>query len=150
MILVSNFQVLDLQKIQSSESLKWPKITFSDRLNSPKFDFTKNLSGSEMIKLQLSQAFTSHFENFWSIVYCRICLLNWYWFQIQWMQNPQPLNSVLNSNIFGCNFNDRPQRCPRRTKKCSLKFRGDVRQWASCQSNTCPNRYPWVNNLSGN
>jgi len=69
---------------------------------------------------------------------------------IQWMQNPQPLNSVLNSNIFGCNFNDRPQRCPRRTKKCSLKFRGDVRQWASCQSNTCPNRYPWVNNLSGN
>ena len=81
----------------------------------------------------------------------RICQLNYYWFQIQWMQNPQPLNWVLNSNIFGCNFNDRPQRCPRRgTKKCSLKFRGDVRQWASCQSNTCPNRYPWVNNLSGN
>jgi len=70
---------------------------------------------------------------------------------IQWVQNPQPLTSVATSNIFGCHFPDRPQRCHRRnTKKCSLPFRGDKRQWASCQSKTCPNRYPWVNNLIGN
>lgn len=70
---------------------------------------------------------------------------------IQWVQNPQPLTSVATSNIFGCHFPDRPQRCHRRnTKKCSLPFRGDKRQWASCQSKTCPRKYPWVNNLIGN
>ena len=55
-------------KIQSSEPLKLPKMTFLDRLNSPKLDFTKNRSGGKMIKFQHSQALTSHFENFWSIV----------------------------------------------------------------------------------
>ena len=51
--------------------------------------------------------------------------------------------------LFHCR--DRPQRCSRRTtKKCSLSFRGDKRQWASCQTDQCPNSYPWVNNLSGN
>ena len=67
------------------------------------------------------------------------------------MQNPQPLESIRNSNMFGCQFSDRVGRCNRRsTKRCGLKFRGDVRQWASCQTDTCPNKYPWVNNLSGN
>jgi len=70
---------------------------------------------------------------------------------INWMQNPQPVNAVANSNVFGCDFQDRPKRCHRRnTKKCNLKFRGDVRQWASCQTKTCPRQYPWVNNLTGN
>merc|ERR1719210_2760066 len=42
---------------------------------------------------------------------------------IRWMQNPQPLESILNSDILGCNFNNRPGKCNRRnTKKCSLSF----------------------------
>ena len=43
-------------------------MTFFHRLNSPKFDFTPNRSGSKSIKFQQSQALTSHFESFWSIV----------------------------------------------------------------------------------
>ena len=46
-------------------------MTFLGRLNSPKFDFLQNLSGGKMIKFQQSQALTSHFKSFWSIVcYC--------------------------------------------------------------------------------
>ena len=30
----------------------------------------QNWSGGKIIKFQLSQALTSHFESFWSIVYC--------------------------------------------------------------------------------
>ena len=44
-------------------------MTFLDRLNSQEFDFTKNLSGSKIIKFGQSQALTSHFESFWSIVH---------------------------------------------------------------------------------
>ena len=43
-------------------------MTFLDLLNLPKFDFTQNLSVSKIINLQQSQALTSHFESFWSIV----------------------------------------------------------------------------------
>ena len=43
-------------------------MTFLDRLNLPKLDFTQNLSGGKIIKFQQSQALTSHFESFWSIV----------------------------------------------------------------------------------
>ena len=43
-------------------------MTFLDCLNSPKFDFTKNRCVGKMIKFQQSQALTSHFESFWSIV----------------------------------------------------------------------------------
>ena len=46
-------------------------MTFLYRLNLTKLDFTQNLSGSKMIKCQQSQALTSHFESFWSIVICR-------------------------------------------------------------------------------
>ena len=49
-------------KIQSSESPKLPKMTFT------KIWFHVFLSGSKMIKYQQSQALTSHFESFWSIV----------------------------------------------------------------------------------
>ena len=42
-------------------------MTFLDCLKSPKLDFMKNLSGGKMIKLQQSEALTSHFECFWSI-----------------------------------------------------------------------------------
>ena len=71
---------------------------------------------------------------------------------IKWMQDPQPLSVLQNSDFFGCDFSGkRPQRCDRRTKKsCTLSFRSDQRQWSSCQLDTCPNKYPWVNNLSGN
>ena len=55
-------------KIQSPESLKLPKMTFLERLNSPKLDFTQNWSGGKIIKFQQSQALTSHFESFWSMV----------------------------------------------------------------------------------
>ena len=44
-------------------------MTFLHRFISPKLDFTQNLSGGKMIKIQQSQALTSHFESFWSIVY---------------------------------------------------------------------------------
>ena len=47
-----------------------PKMTFLDCLNSPKIDFTYNQTDGEMIKFQQSQALTSHFESFWSIVVC--------------------------------------------------------------------------------
>ena len=43
-------------------------MTFLDPLNSPKCDFTQNQSGGKIIKFQQSQALTSHFEIFWSIV----------------------------------------------------------------------------------
>ena len=49
---------------------KLPKITFLELLNSPKFDFTQSQGGSKIIKYQQSQALTSHFESFWSIVLC--------------------------------------------------------------------------------
>ena len=41
---------------------------FMDHWNSSKCDFTQNQSGSKIIKFQISQALTSHFESFWSIV----------------------------------------------------------------------------------
>ena len=70
---------------------------------------------------------------------------------INWMRNPQPLNSLTTSPVFGCDFHDRPEKCTEKnTKRCSLKFRGHRRQWASCQVDTCPKSYPWINNLSGN
>ena len=43
-------------------------MTFLDLLNWQKFDFTQNWSGSKFIKFQQSQALTSHFDSFWSIV----------------------------------------------------------------------------------
>ena len=55
-------------KIQSSASLKLPEMTFLDRFNSPKFDFTQKRSGGKIVHFQQSQALTSHFESFWSIV----------------------------------------------------------------------------------
>ena len=58
-----------LTKIQSSESLKLPKMTFLDHLNLPKFDFTQKRSGGKIVKFQQSQALTSHFKSFWSIVH---------------------------------------------------------------------------------
>ena len=74
MILVnsSNFQVPNLPKIQSSEYLKLQKMTFMDRLNLPKLDFASNLNGSKIITFQQSQALTSHFESFCSIVESKI------------------------------------------------------------------------------
>ena len=39
-----------------------------DCLKSPKLDFTENLSSRKIIQFQQSQALTSHFESFWSIV----------------------------------------------------------------------------------
>ena len=44
-------------------------MTFLDRLNSAKCDFTQNQRGGKIIKFQQSQALTSHFESFWSIVH---------------------------------------------------------------------------------
>ena len=43
-------------------------MTFLDRSNSLIGDFTQNWSGGKIIKFQQSQALTSHFESFWSIV----------------------------------------------------------------------------------
>ena len=43
-------------------------MTFLDRLNLTKCDFTQNWRGGKIIKFQQSQALTSHFESFWSIV----------------------------------------------------------------------------------
>ena len=64
---LSNFEqlsTLKFTKIQSSESLKLPKLTFLDHLNSPKFDFMQNWSDGKIVKLQQSQALTSHFESY--------------------------------------------------------------------------------------
>ena len=44
-------------------------MTILDRLNLPKCDFTQNGSGGKIIKYQQSQALTSQFESFWSIVH---------------------------------------------------------------------------------
>ena len=43
-------------------------MTFLDRLNSQKFDFSQNQSGGKIIKFQQSQALSSRFESFCSIV----------------------------------------------------------------------------------
>ena len=43
-------------------------MTFLDCLSLPKLYITRNQSGGKMIKFQQSQALTSHFESFWSIV----------------------------------------------------------------------------------
>ena len=50
-------------------------MTFLDLLHSPKFDVMKNLSDGKIIKLQQSQALTSHFESPWSIVEWQCCQL---------------------------------------------------------------------------
>ena len=63
-----HFSSAKVTKIQSSESLKLPKMSFLDRLNLPKMDFTQIMSTGKMIKFQQSQALTSHFESFRSIV----------------------------------------------------------------------------------
>ena len=65
---LSNFQVPNLPNIQSSESLKLPRMTFLDHLNLTKLGFTENLTGGKIIKCQQSQTLTSHFESFWTIV----------------------------------------------------------------------------------
>ena len=68
---ISQFEQLSSQKftkIQSSESLKLPNMTFLDFLIVLKFNFTDNRSGSKIVKFQQGQALTSHFESFWSIV----------------------------------------------------------------------------------
>ena len=67
----SNFEQFFNSKFtqfQNSESLKLVKMTFLDCFNSPKLDFTYNLSDGKIIKFQQSQALTSHFESFLSIV----------------------------------------------------------------------------------
>ena len=43
-------------------------MTFLDHLNLLKFDFMQNRSDGKIIKFLQSQALTSHFESFWSIV----------------------------------------------------------------------------------
>ena len=48
------------------------KIAIFDRLISPKLDFTWNMDGCTIIKFQQSEALTSHFESFWSIVWNQI------------------------------------------------------------------------------
>ena len=50
-------------------------MTFLDRLNLPKCDFAQNQSGGKIIKFQQSQALTSHFEIFWSVVTCYFRIL---------------------------------------------------------------------------
>eukprot|EP00096_Caligus_rogercresseyi_P016765 TRINITY_DN966_c0_g1_i1.p1 TRINITY_DN966_c0_g1~~TRINITY_DN966_c0_g1_i1.p1 ORF type:complete len:373 (+),score=122.55 TRINITY_DN966_c0_g1_i1:178-1296(+) len=67
---------------------------------------------------------------------------------INWVRYPEPLDTIINSPVVGCSFTDRPARCGRKKAKCQLKHKGDVRQFATCQT-TCPNRYPWVSNLNG-
>ena len=44
-------------------------MTFLDHLHSQKFDFTQNLSGSTITKFKESEALTSQFGSFWSIVF---------------------------------------------------------------------------------
>ena len=43
-------------------------MTVLDHLYLSKFDFTQNRIGGKIIKYQQSQALTSHFESYWSIV----------------------------------------------------------------------------------
>ena len=50
-------------------------MTFLDRLNSPNFDITQKRSGSKIVKFQQSQALTSQFESFWSIVWSYLVLM---------------------------------------------------------------------------
>ena len=47
-------------------------MTLFDHLNSPKFDSTQNRSDGKIIRFRQTQALTSHFESFWSIVICTL------------------------------------------------------------------------------
>lgn len=67
---------------------------------------------------------------------------------INWTRFPETLDTIHQSPVLACDFSDRPARCGRKKHKCQLKHKGDKRSFASCQR-TCPNRYPWVNNLNG-
>jgi len=67
---------------------------------------------------------------------------------IAWTRFPEPLPQVHTSPIFHCNFPDRPKRCGRKKTRCQLSHKGDKRQFGTCQQ-SCPNKYPWVNNLNG-
>ena len=69
-------------KFQSLESVKLQKMTFLDCLNLPIFDIMQNLSGSKMIKYQQSQALTSHFESFWSIVHYYVSKENFFFLTV--------------------------------------------------------------------
>ena len=74
-------------------------MTFMDRLNAPKFDFTKNWSGGKIIKPQQSQASTSHFQSFWSIVVCKISP-----FSLAQIKNDKNERNVLLSFLIGMKF----------------------------------------------
>ena len=57
-------------------------MTFLDFFNLLTCDFTQNRSGGKIIKFHQSQALTSHFESFWSIVgglnYIHLANINFY------------------------------------------------------------------------
>ncbi len=67
---------------------------------------------------------------------------------INWVRFPEPVENLKTSPMVGCQFPDRPRRCGRTKNSCRLKHRGDKREFSSCQAK-CPNRYPWVDNLTG-
>ncbi len=67
---------------------------------------------------------------------------------INWVRYPEPVDRLLKSPVVGCNTASRPTRCGRTKNMCRLKHRGDQREFSSCQVE-CPNRYPWVDNLTG-
>ena len=63
------WKLLKFTKNQNSEPLTLPKMTFLKCFNSP-FNFKQKWSGSRIIQFWQTQALTSHFESFWSIVPC--------------------------------------------------------------------------------
>ena len=75
-------------------------MTFLDSLNSLKFDFTWNKSGCKIIKFQQSLALTSHFERFWSIVYCWFSALRRLYFELKKHSAAWELHLRLLSSVY--------------------------------------------------
>ncbi|KAK7025426.1 chitin binding [Halocaridina rubra] len=61
---------------------------------------------------------------------------------LQWMRDPQLLNTVKNFPPFGCNYPER-KKCTS-TKVCNVWHKGGVRYMRTCQQ--CPEKYPWTGN----
>ena len=61
-------EIAEIYKNLNSEPLKLEKKTIFELPNLWKLISRKSLSSSKIIKFQQSEALTSHFESFWSIV----------------------------------------------------------------------------------
>ena len=65
------------------------------------------------------------------------------WQMIQWMKDPQPLDTIKSFKPWNCDYSGRPAEC-KRPFHCKVKLKSEVRVLKTCQP--CPKTYPWRGN----